>query len=65
MWKEAVDQVERGWLAPPLPIDLDGSVATYAKGSFNIAFRLGVDQADKLRESDDLKHNEVNVYCTV
>ena len=65
LWKEVLDQVDRGWLAPPLPIDVEGSGATYAHGSVNIAFRFGVDQADKLRACDDLEHNEVNLYCTV
>ena len=65
LWKEALGQAERGWLAPPVPIDLDGSVATYAHVSVNIAFRFGVGQADKIRACGDLKHNVVNIYCTV
>ena len=65
LWKEALGQVDPGWLAPPLPIDIDGSVATYTHGSVNIAFRFGVGQADKLRACDDLKHNEVSLYCAV
>ena len=65
IWKEAIDQVDKARIAPPLPIDIDGSVATFARGSVNSAFRLGGDQADKLRACDDLEHNEVNLYCTV
>ena len=65
LWNEAMDQVKKGWLAEPLPISPDGTVATYDRGPINIAFRFGVDQADKLRACDDLKHNEVNLYCTV
>ena len=65
LWKEAIAQVESGWLAPPLPIDIDGSVATYAHGSVKIAFRFGAGHADKLRACDDLMRNEVNLYCTV
>ena len=65
LWKEALGQVERGWLELPLPIDLDGSVDTYAHDSVNTAFRFGVDQSDKLRACDDLENNEVDIYCTV
>ena len=54
LWKEALHQGEFGWLAPPLPIDLDGPAASYAVESVNIAFRFVVDQADKLRARDDL-----------
>ena len=32
-WGEANKQVKMGWLAPPLPIDVDGSGATYERGS--------------------------------
>ena len=65
LWKEALEQVQKGWLADPLPISPDGTVATYENGPVNIAFRFGVEQADKLRACDDLKHNEVNLHCTV
>ena len=65
LWKEALGQAERGWLAPPLPIDIDCSGATYAHGSVKISLRLGVDQADKLRACDDLNHNDVDLYFTV
>ena len=63
---EANKQVTLGWLSPPLPIDLGGSGSTFAKGSVNVAFRCGFDQADKLRACDDINHNEVNLYfCTI
>ena len=65
LWKEALGQAERGWLAPPLPIDIDCSGATYAHGSVKISLRLGVDQADKPRACDDLKHNGANLYLAV
>ena len=31
LWMEAPGRVDRGWPAPPVPIDLDGPVATYAQ----------------------------------
>ena len=65
LWNEAMGQVNKGWLAPPPPISADGSVATYENGPVNIAFRFGVNQTDKLRACDDLKHNEVNLFCAV
>ena len=48
----------------PSPIDLEGSVSTYEKGSVNISSRFGVGHAGKLRAFDDLKRNEVNLFCT-
>ena len=65
LWKDALDQVDRGWMAPPLPIDPDGAVATYAQGSVNKAFRFGVDQVAKLRACDGRKQVEANLYCAV
>ena len=65
LWKEACEQVKKGWLGTPLPIDTLGNVATYKKGTTNIAFRFGVSQGDKLRACDDLRHNCVNLHCTV
>ena len=65
LWNEAMGQVKKGWLAEPLPISPNGTVATYDNGPVNIAFRFGAEQADKLRACDDLKHNDVNLYCAV
>ena len=65
LWKEAMTQVEKGWLGPPLPIDQDGNVRTYANNGAVIAFRFGIDQQDKIRSCDDLKYSTTNEYCTV
>ena len=65
LWAEAFEQVKKGWLGAPLPIDTLGNVATYAEGEANIAFRFGVAQGDKLRACGDLRHNCVNLHCTV
>ena len=46
----------------PLQIDASGYAMTYCEGSAKIAFCLGVDQADKPRAFDGLKHNRVNLY---
>ena len=65
LWDEAMSQVKKGWLADPLPVDPNGNVATYEKGSVVLAFRFGVDQLDKVRPCDDLKYSTTNQYCTV
>ena len=65
LWAEACEQVRMGWLGAPIPIDLSGNVATFEEGKTNIAFRFGVAQGDKLRACDDLRHNCVNLHCTV
>ena len=65
LWTEAMAQVDKGWLGPPLPIDQTGNVANWTKGKTVIAFRFGVDQMDKLRSCDDLKYSTTNMYCTV
>ena len=65
LWAEACDQVKKGWLGAPLPADTLGNVSTYEKGRADIAFRFGATQGDKLRARDDLRHNCVNLRCTV
>ena len=65
LWNEAMTQVDKGWLAAPLPVDPKGNVATYNKGEVVVAFRFGVDQLDKVRPCDDLKYSTTNQYCTV
>ena len=65
LWDEALDQVAKGWLSPPMAIDPEGNVATYAANGVVIAFRFGVDQQDKIRSCDDLKYSTTNEYCTV
>ena len=35
---DANKQVKLGWMEPPLPIDLEGSVDNYVEGAVNIAF---------------------------
>lgn len=49
----------------PLPIDIPGKSPTYKEGSADIAFRLVVDQADKIRARDDLMENRAGLYFSV
>ena len=62
---KAKEQVKLCWLGGPLPINLRGNVAAYDTGATNIAFRFGVDQADKPRARADLRRSTFNLYCTV
>ena len=44
---------------------MNGNLATYEKGSVDIAIRIGVDQYGELRACDDLEHNHVILHCAV
>ena len=60
-----MDQVEKGWLSTPLPIDTNGQCPLAALGPIDISFRFGVGQMDKLRACDDLKYGATDLYCSV
>ena len=55
----------KGWLTPPFPLTLDSSPFILRGESLNVAFRFGVEQADKLRACDDLRHSLANLACVV
>ena len=65
LWKEAMDQHAKGWLAAPVELKASGRPADLPTGGYNIAFRFGVEQAEKLRACDDLKHGLANQACRV
>ena len=65
LWKEALEQVEKGWLSPPSQLRSDGRPYSWKLKGFNIAFRFGVEQAGNLRACDDLKHALTNLARTV
>lgn len=65
LWGEAAQQVRKGWITPPVPLHADGRQAQWWVKQFNIAFRFGVDQADKLRTCDDLRRSVANLACSV
>ena len=62
---EAECQVEKGWLAPPVPLHTDGRPHSWKLKGFNLAFRFGVKQAENLRACDDWKHSMTNLACSV
>ena len=64
LWEGVTKQVKPGWPAPPLPIDLEGSVAAYEQGSVDVAYRFGVGRAGKLRARGALERKEANLYCS-
>ena len=65
IWGEALQQVEKGWLFAPHPLSADGKPLSWRAGRFDISFRFGVSQADKLRACYDLKHSVTNLACSV
>ena len=65
LWDEALAQVEKGWLLPPAELAEDGRPFGWRSANFNIAFRFGVLQQDKLRACDDLKHAMTNLACVI
>ena len=65
LWTEAMGQHAKGWLASPVILAESGRPADLPSGGYNIAFRFGVEQAEKLRACDDLKHGLTNQACRV
>ena len=47
----------------PSPLGPDGRPFAWKSSRFSICFRFGVDQANKLRACDDLKHSMTNLAC--
>ena len=65
LWDEALSHVEKGWLSDPIPLAENGKPVTWKSERFNVAFRFGVRQDDKIRACDDLKHSLTNLSCAV
>ena len=65
LWDEAMSQHSQGRLEAPIPLNSDGRPTTWRSQRFNIAFRFGVEQAEKLRACDDLRHILTNLACHV
>ena len=62
---EAIGKVEKGWLRPPATLGAAGFPDGFRPVGYNIAFRLGAEQAAKLRARDDLKHILANSARTI
>ena len=65
LWDEALTQGQKGWLSEPIPLAANGKPTTWKSERYNIAFRFGVSQAEKIRACDDLKHSLANLSCAV
>ena len=55
----------QGRLSGPIPLNADGRPTTRRPNSYNVAFRCGVEQAEKLRACDDLRRRLTNLACHV
>ena len=55
-----MDQHAKGWLGAPVELKASGRPADLRSGGCDIVFRLGAEQAEKLRACDDLKHGLTN-----
>ena len=64
MLREAPGQVEKGWLRPPTQLRASGRPLKWRANSFNISFRFGAIQPDKLRSCNDLKRPMGNIART-
>ena len=60
-----MELVQEGRLLGPVPLSPDGQPLFWSSKRYNVSFRFGVLQADKLRACDDLVHSMANLTCTV
>ena len=65
LWNEAMEQAKEGWPLDPIPLSEDGRPMRWCSRRFNVSFRLGVPQADKLRACDDMIRSIPNLACAV
>ena len=61
LWAEATEQQQKGWLNHPSRLSNGGN--PYALTNFHrtISLRFGVEQSDKVRVRDDLRHARTNM----
>ena len=60
-----MDQVSKGWLSNAFPLSTEAAPFTLQDPRLNVAFRFGVQQAEKLRARDDLRYAMTNLTCSV
>ena len=65
LWNEAIEQVKTGWLEKHQVISNTGRLANEPDTPLNLAFRFGVQQPDKVRAVDDLRHARTNTACQI
>ena len=64
-WDEAMTQHTQCWLEALIPLNSDGRPTTWRPKRFNIACRIGVEQAEKLLAFDDLRQSLTNLALHV
>ena len=65
LWSEALEQVQKGWLTKPIHIPENEGELLWKSKDFNLAFRFSVQQGEKNRACDDLRHSRTNDACMV
>ena len=60
-----MEQQGKGWLSDHFPLASSGDPFTSRDSSLNIAFRFGVEQSEKIRACDYLRHSLTNIACVV
>lgn len=63
LWGDAMTQVEKGSLSPPMAYDQMGLIPELRVVETAAAFRFGVDQGGEIRACGDLKYSAANQYC--
>ena len=65
IWDDATQQAKDGRHGRPIPIPTSETNPDIRPDGFDVAFRFGVGQGEKLRALGDLKRNMVNPTCSV
>ena len=64
LWKEMMDQVDKGWLQEPKLLNEKGRFVDSPDKPLNNAFRFAVVQGEKVRAVDDLRASLTNKACS-
>ena len=64
LWKEALGQVDKGWITPPPPAWEGSQLPGQAIGPIDLSFRFGGGQMNKLRAFDGRKYGAADEYCS-
>ena len=63
LWAESLEQHQKGWLTAPSPITSSDKPFILLGEKMDVASRFGAEQADKLRDCDDLRYSMTNLAC--
>ena len=62
---EALAQAKKGWILPPVALAPGGKPLHWRSIVYNIPFRFGFLQSDRIRSCDGLKHSMANLAFPV